>query len=133
MIHTDIDIKDGIYNWLKASTLASTVNGSIYKDQRPLNSEKEDIIISVLVRDAGSQIQEASVNVNIYIPDIRRGQEAIEDTVRLRTICTKAAEVMEYHHFGDGIYELESQSVFKANDIDWHIVNNSLSVRFCNE
>lgn len=133
MIHTDIDIKDELFTWIKTSELASAVSGSVYKDQRPLNSEKEDITIAVLARDAGSQIQEATVNVNVYVPDVRRGKEAIEDTKRLRTLCTKAAMLFEYHHTGDRIVALASQEVFKANGIDWHVINNRLSVRYSNE
>lgn len=133
MIHTDIDIKDGLYTWIKGSELATMVSGSVYKDARPLNSEKEDIVISVLARDAGKQIQLATANINIYVPDVRRGREAIEDTVRLRAVSEKAAEVLEYYHFGDGIYELASQEIFKVNGIDWHVINNRISIKFSNE
>ena len=133
MIQTDIDIKDGIWEWIASSSLAGEVSGSIYKDQRPLNSTKEDIVIAVLARDAGSQIQNATVNVNIYIPDVRRGKEAIDDTKRLRTVSTLAASILEYRHIGYAIYELASQEIFKANGVDWHVINNRLSVKFCNE
>lgn len=133
MIHTDIDIKDELYAWVNASELAESVSGKVYKDQRPLNSNKEDIIIAVLARDAGSQIQEATVNVNIYVPDIRRGKEAIEDSARLRELCTAAASLFEYHHTGDRIIALALQEVYKANGIDWHVINNRLRVRYNNE
>jgi len=139
MIHTDIDIKDALWTWISSSTLVSgtqTVNGvsgKVYKDKRPLNSTKEDIIIAVIGRDAESQIQNAIVNVNIYVPDKRRGQEAIEDIVRLRGLCTLAAGLFEYHNFGDWICELSSQEVMEAGGIDWHIINNRLRLRFNNE
>lgn len=133
MIRTDIDIKDDIYKWLKGSALAELVSGGLYKDSRPLNSEREDITIAVLARDAGPQMQEATVNVNVYVPDIRRGQEAIEDSARLREVARVAAEVTEYHFFGDGIYTLSSQEILKANGADWHIVNNRLRVQYNNE
>lgn len=133
MIHTDIDIKDDLYLWINESALAGMVSGKVYKDLRPLNSDKEDIIIAVLARDAGYQIQEATVNVNIYVPDIRRGQGAIEDSARLRTLCAEAAELFEYRHTGDSICELSSQEVIKANGIDWHVINNRLRIRFNNE
>ena len=133
MIRTDIDIKDDLYGWLKGSALAGMVSGSVYKDSRPLNSAKEDITIAVLARDAGSQIQEATVNVNIYVPDIRRGKEAVEDSARLRPLCSEAAGMFGYRHTGDCIVELAEQSVLKANGIDWHVINNRLRVRYCNE
>lgn len=133
MIRTDIDIKDDLYAFIKASNLVSMVSGSLYKDSRPLNSEKEDITIAILARDAGSQIQIATVNVNIYVPDIRRGKEAVEDIARLRTLATVSSELFEYQHFGDWIITLDSQEIMPANGIDWHIINNRLRIRYNNE
>lgn len=133
MIHTDIDIKDELRSWIAASELASEVSGGVYKEQRPLNSDKEDIVIAVIARTAGAQMQEATANINVYVPDIRRGREAIEDTDRLRTLCTMSALLFGYRHLGDAIYELDSQEVMKANGIDWHVINNRIRIRYNNE
>lgn len=133
MMHTDIDIKDELWRWVSESTLASLVTGGVYKDQRPLNSELEDIIIAVIARTADAQMQEATANINIYVADKRRGKEAIEDTVRLRTLCTEAASLFEYRHTGDAIYELDSQEVMKVYGADWHIINNRIRIRYNNE
>lgn len=133
MIRTDIDIKDDIVAWLEDSNLVKALSGNIYKDKRPLNSKAEDIIIAIIARDADTQIQLATANINIYIPDIRRGQEAVEDTPRLRTVATLAAQQLEYFHFGDGIFSLQSQEVMEANGIDWHIINNRLNIKYSNE
>lgn len=133
MIRTDIDIKDMLWGLVKNSELSSAISGDLFKDQRPVNSDKEDIIISILARDAGYQIQEAFANINIYVPDVKRGQEMIEDTKRLRVLSSLAASVFEYIHNGDSIVSLSSQEIFKANGIDWHIINNRLRIRFNNE
>ena len=133
MIRTDIDIKDDIYGWLTGSTLAGMLSGSVYKDQRPLNSDKEDIVISVLARDAGSQVQYATVNVNIYVPDVRRGQEAVENQTRLRTLSTEAASLFEYKNDKGAVYELDSQEILAVNGTDWHVINNQLKIRYNNE
>ena len=133
MIRTDIDIKDDLYGWLVNSTLVDMLSGGLYKDLRPINSTKEDITIAVLARNAGTQIQEVSVNVNIYIPDLRRGNEYIENTARLREVTAAAASFFEYDHTGDRLVTLSSQEIIKANGIDWHIINNRLRVRYSNE
>ena len=133
MIRTDIDIKDALYDWVSSSNLASSISGRVYNDQRPLNSDVEDVVIAIIGRDAGTQIQEAIANINVYVKDVRRGREAIEDKSRLRTLCTLAAECFEYYHFGYGIFSLESQEVLKAYDIDWHVINNRIRIRYNNE
>lgn len=133
MIHTDIDIKDELWSWIASSPLAEAVTGKVYKDQRPLNSEVEDIVIAVIARDADSQMQRATANVNIYVADRRRGQEAIEDTQKLRGLCRSAASELAYKHSGDAIYELDSQEVMKVVGADWHVINNRLRIRYNNE
>ena len=133
MIRTDIDIKDDIFGWLLGSALVGMISGKVYKDSRPLNSAKEDIVISVLARDAGSQVQRVTVNVNIYVPDIRRGQEAVEDQTRIRTLATEAASLFEYKNEYGAVYELDSQEVIAVNGTDWHVINNQLKIRYNNE
>lgn len=133
MIRTDIDIKDALWSWISGSSLAGEVSGGVYKDKRPLNSSKEDIVIAVIARDAGAQVQRATANVNIYVADIRRGQEAIEDTARLRVLCGEAADLFGYRHEGDAIYELDSQEVMEVAGADWHVINNRLTIRYNNE
>ena len=133
MIRTDIDIKDDLYGWIAGSTLAGLVSGEVYKDQRPLNSDKEDIVISVLARDAGAQVQRVTVNVNIYVPDIRRGRESVENLPRLREVSAEAAGEFEYRQTSDAVYVLDRQEIFKANGIDWHVINNRLDIRYSNE
>ena len=133
MIRTDIDIKDLLWSWIYESALAAEITGEVYKDKRPLNSDKEDVVIAVIGRNADSQIQEAIVNVNVYVADKRRGKEAVEDTARLRALANTSATLFEYAHFGDWICELDSQEVMEAGGIDWHIINNRLRLRFSNE
>lgn len=132
MIKTDIDIKDAVYGWIAGSTLASTISGKVYKDQRPLNSTKEDIEIAVLSR-FGNQTQEVAVNVNIFVPDIRRNGDMIEDTARLRTLGSLAAGLFDYRQTGGAVFELEAQQMYKVINADLHAINNRLRIRFNNE
>lgn len=76
MMKSDIDIKDDIYKHIKGSALEKAVTGKLCKaSKRPANSNKEDIIISILDNGSG-QMQEAFVNVNIYVKDNIRDGEA---------------------------------------------------------
>ena len=133
MIRTDIDIKDWVCDHVKDSALVAMLSGGVYKDQRPLNSADEDLTIAVLTRDAGSQIQTAIVNVNIYIPDINRGREYIENTIRLREVSAAAASLLEYWQDGEIISKLQQQEIFKANGVAYHVINNRLRITFNNE
>lgn len=132
MMKTDIDIKDDIFAHLKDTKLAKSVTGKIRKTLRPMNSNKEDIVISVLANVNG-QIQEAVVNVNIYVKDIIRDNQAEENSQRLRTLCQLAEEALKVGRGDNYRFVLESQRVMALDKSDEHIINNRLSYKTNNE
>lgn len=132
MMKSDIDVKDDIYGHIKGSALEKAVTGKLRKTKRPNESDKEDIVISVLANQNG-QIQECFVNVNIYVRDIYRDNQAEEDTSRLRVLCNMSEELLKVG-FGDSYrFELDSQRVIEVNGKDEHVINNKLLYRQCNE
>lgn len=129
---TDIDIKDDIYMFVKSSSLLKKVSGSLSKTIRPENSNKEDIVISVLANQNG-QMQEAYVNVNVYVPDIKRKNHTEENSSRLRTLCKESSELFKVGRGNDFRFVLESQRVLEVNGKDEHVINNKLLYKQNNE
>ena len=128
MILSDIAIKDEVYKLLSGSSLPSMISGRVYKDARPTNSSKEDIAISVLAGDA-SQTQEIILNVNLFVPDVKRGNEHIENTARLRTLANECISVMHEKVVGGIWFRLEAQRIMAVQDVDFHFINNRLIAR----
>lgn len=129
---TDEEIKDDIYHFIEDSELKTAVSGVIKKTRRPAGSDKEDIIISVLENGHG-QIQEAIVNVNIYVADNIRDGQAEEDTIRCRQLSRIAADLLEVGR-GDGFrFILDRQRVMPVNGKDEHFINNRLLYKQVNE
>lgn len=129
---SDIDIKDDIFNFLKGSELESAVTGKLSKRNRPTNSSNEDIVISIL-SNQNAQIQEAFVNVNIYVKDKIRDNQAEEHTERLRELCNVAKVLLDVGRGNDFRFNLDTQRVMKVNGKDEHFINNKLLYRQCNE
>ena len=103
---TDNNIKDDVYDMLLHSGLASEVSGEIRKVSRSPISENEDVIISVLANDSPKQVQEAIVNVNIYIKDIRLTatndeEYFVEDTNRTAVVSEIIAGMFENAYVGE--------------------------------
>lgn len=130
---SDIDIKDDIYKYIKGSALEHTVTGKLCKSsKRPNGSDKEDIVISILDNGSG-QIQEAFVNVNIYVKDNIRGGQAEMNDIRCRELCKVAIEVLEVGHGSDFRFTLDKQRVMPVNGKDEHFINNKLLYKQVNE
>ena len=122
---TDIDIKDEMYKHIKGSALAKEVNGQLRKTLRPANSNKEDIVISML-SNVNGQIQEAYINVNVYVPDVLRDNQAEENTPRLRTLCKLSHDVLKVGYGASYRFVLESQRVLEVEGRDEHLINNRI-------
>lgn len=129
---TDIDIKDDIYLFIKGSTLDYEATGRLSKTARPSGSDLEDIVISVLANQNG-QIQEAFVNVNIYVKDVKRNNQYEENTIRLRTLANLAESLLMVGRGNDYRFSLDSQRIFQVEGKNEHFINNKLLYRQCNE
>ena len=127
---TDIDIKDDIYQFIKASGLADAVTGKIDKTLRPTGSTKEDIIISV-DENMNDDIQSALVSVNIYVADLLRNNQYIENTIRLRELCQLAKQTLEVGHINEARFYLQSQRVKPVNGSEEHYIENKLIYKHC--
>lgn len=129
---SDIEIKDDVYKVIKGSALEKSITGKLSKTIRPADSDKEDIVISVLDNGKG-QIQEAYVNVNIYVPDNLRDGQSEENSVRLRQLCKLAAELIEVQRGEDYRFTLDKQRVMEVNGKNEHFINNRLLFKQINE
>ena len=140
MMLSEIDILEVFFKLIKGSELASMINGSVYRVPRPLNSEKEDVVISLLSADMG-QIQRFSINVNIYVPDIKRGKEFIYDEDRVRPLMRAGLNLLEHGHAAmttNGkeygiLYKLESQKLFEVKGTNFHAINHKIEVEVSTE
>ena len=129
---SDIEIKDDIYQIIKGSTLEKAVTGKLKKTRRPANSNKGDIVISILENGSG-QVQEAFVNVNIYVSDDVRDGQAEENSSRLRQLCKLATELLEVQRGEDYRFTLDKQRVMEVNGKNEHFINNKLLYKQVNE
>lgn len=131
---SDIEIRDLVYNAIKDSALEQAVvsaGGKLYKSQRPANSGREDIVISVLDGSNG-QPQSAVLDVNIYVKDTAQGDDMTENEPRVRELSKLAIELMEDFTEGDCRFGIEKQLCFKVEGVDEHCINNKVLLTILN-
>jgi len=130
---SDEDISIDVFLVIKGSVLEASVSGVLTYDERPKESDLEDIIISILDNNAG-QIQEAFVNVNIYVPDVWRDSRGyVKNKQRVMELCDMAIDILEVYNGGDFRFEIVKQRVHKVNGKNEHFINNKLLYRQNNE
>jgi len=78
-ITTGLLLQKAIFNRLMAANVIESagINGGIFKNRKPKDSQKEDIVVRALTVDA-EQIQGAVVNVNIHVPNLKMSRDSTQ-------------------------------------------------------
>lgn len=129
----EMEIKDDVYHLLKDSDLIKNVNGKLSKTLRPDGSDKEDVVISVLTPTPDRQIQEVYLNVNVYVADVKRGNQYEENTIRLKELMTLSKNAFDLAKEKKYSLALAEQKSYETPGKNEHFINNKIIYRICNE
>ncbi len=138
MIQTEGHILNGIHRYIKASELAAAVSGDVYNDRpRPVNSDKEDIVIKVLA-NMPRQRQSVKVNVKIFVPDQHVKGQYEKDGQRCDELEEVAARVLEVFRIGDARVCIDTTDnvsfhTYSSEEAHAHIINIKLLYEHINE
>jgi hypothetical protein len=132
---TSFDTDDILFQVLNGSDeLKAAIAGGIYTDDRPLNSEKEDITVNTITV-TGNHPQQGTSNVNIHVTDLKlkiRGQEQrMANRERLRRITDMVIRVLEAARVEGLIFWVSNQTTIKEPDIDQHYTNLRIEFNIC--
>lgn len=138
---TDIEIAKWVYHCIKDSSLVNAVSGKLSDRGRPNGSTLEDIVISVLANDGCGQIQQAFVNVNVYVSDQWNSETKAweRNTKRLDVLC-KACKPLFQLFQGDCHVSAKDSAqrclptgvAFEDGHTE-HVINNKLFIKISNE
>lgn len=129
---SDEDIKQDVFEYIKGSELHQEISGELCKYKRERNSKKEDILISILANENG-QMQDATVNVNIYVQDKRKQNDSEENGPRIKTLCRLASNLFDVFRGPGYRARLLSQRVFAVDGAEEHVINNKIEYKYLNE
>ena len=126
---TSFDIDKIVYKLLSGSNeLKSTLSGGVYySNDRPDGSTKEDVVINTITMTQDYLPQLATSNVNIYVADIARRIDGVEQSKpnhkRLEELTAIVLKVLREARI-DGLKLIpESQSVLNDTSVKQHFCN----------
>ena len=126
---TSFDIDKIVYKLLSGSSeLKSTITGGVYhSNDRPDGSVKEDVVINTITMTQDYLPQLATSNVNIYVADITRRIDGVEQTKpnheRLAKLTKIVLDVLRSAQI-EGLKIIpESQSVLNDTTVKQHFCN----------
>lgn len=129
----EMEIKDDIYHLLKDSDLVKNVSGKLSKTLRPDGSDREDVVISVLGENPDAQVQELYLNVNVYVADVKRGNQYEENTIRLKELMTLSKNAFDLAKGKGYRITIADQRSYEVPGRNEHFINNKILYHYCNE
>lgn len=126
---TESEIHTEFYHILKDSDVHKLAGGKIYKapNIRPLNSTTDDIVISTLSSGI-AQIQEADLNINIFVHDEMVEGQAVPSP-KVKELERAALDLLESIVQNDYNAKLVIQRVYKVEGVNQHCINNRIYYR----
>ena len=123
MIKSEGKIVTEIYKHIITTQLAAMISGKVLKSiDRDPNSVKEDIVIKALA-NSPKQVQEAVVNVNLYVPDNLDEGQYVKNGERCDQLEEQAVKDLEVFWVGPARIHLEEQHTYKVEDARCHVIN----------
>lgn len=115
-----------LYDHVAASAIKTAISGDVYKGQRPLNSDKEDVTINSLPITA-DQLQKCVANVNVFVPDLTvntgQGEETVPNYARLEVLEGIALSALKEYQSGTHSFYVQQSTLFKDNESKSHYLN----------
>ena len=113
---TTIDILDILYPVINVTAVKTTINGGVYRNKKPLNSELQDIVILPLSNYVGDEIvNDATVMANCFAKNFANGTP---DITSLRAIINAVVAVIEAYNSTSHyyIFEITNQTLLQDTD-----------------
>lgn len=109
------------------SAITSVITGGIYAGERPLNSEKEDIVVNTIVLSQENEPQIGTSNINVHVPDklvkIGQVQQKMEDRARIKILSGLVLETIRTQKVAGLSITIESQVTLSEVEINQHYSN----------
>ena len=130
---TETEIEKDLYRIVKASTLANTITGSVYRrGMRPRNAKTEDIVIT-FVSGEESQEQNGIINLNAYTPmiSISTSSNLVQNIQRCEQLERAIIDFVEGIDSTEYIFELRTSPITldDPENIDQTTINSRIFYR----
>jgi len=114
------DATEMLYKALNIPELTNVISGELCNGGRPLNSQKEDIVVNTITITTMTKPQLATSNINIHVKDIEVGKP---NTKRLKDISRIVRKVFESNQFiGKSVY-ISDLGMLQESERKEHYVN----------
>ncbi|MDI9863959.1 hypothetical protein QM480_06470 [Flectobacillus sp. DC10W] len=135
-MRTSLELGRMLYGILANSDIKQLINGGVYRDTRPINSTKEDIVINSISVD-DKTLQAGLSNINLYVPNINVNIDGVEQVMpnldRLEGLTIILTNILKEVYFEDGNFYITNIAEFDEEESNSKFVNFRIRFNLLNK
>jgi hypothetical protein len=117
---TTLELVNIIWQVLTVSPVKEEITGGIFKHIRPLNSEKEDVVINSLP-NLNTDLSQAVVNVNVFVPNKTQNLNGAQDNsqpdaARLEELAGMATDALKDQWGDDYNFDVQQSVLIRDEE-----------------
>ena len=113
---TTFDINDILFPVINVASVQATIDGRVYRNKKPLNSELQDIVIIPLSNYNGDEIiNDATFMINCYTKNFNNGTPNI---TKLKAIAEAVIDMIEAYNSTPNYYVFNITNQILIQDVD---------------
>jgi hypothetical protein len=120
-----------LYQILNSPTITGAISGKVYKRQRPLNSDKVDIVVNTIDLTQNYAPQIGASNINIHVPDqtisVNGVQQKFADEIKMKSVSALVLDLIRSTIVPGLSMTVEAQNIIQEVEINQHYVNIRIS------
>jgi len=115
-LKTTIDILDILYPVINVTSVKTTIDGGVYRNKKPLNSEAQDVVILPLSNFVGDEIiNDATIMVNLFCKNF---DNSTPNETKLRATINAVVAVIEAYNNASNYYIFNITNQILLQDTD---------------
>lgn len=118
---TGLQVLKDIWSLINIQEVTAAISGGIYQIKAPLNSDLVNIVIGLQGVD-NEQLQQATVNVNVHVPNMK-SDTTMPDLVNIDRICDLLMPLLDSQFRKDFSSDVASPAVIYQENDGSHYAN----------
>ena len=122
MMYDIFDANELLFQALNVAEVKALINGAVYNGSRPLNSQKQDIVVNTITITQQFTPQTATSNINIYTQDLTGPGIPPQNVAKMKAISRKVVEIMQSKNYlGKSVYIVHQGILQDANNNEHYL------------
>lgn len=120
------EIERRFYTLINVTSITSLIDGEIFQGEKPIDREKQDITVNVLVNTNSRRVKNGIININAYC---KASQNGMKNSLKMKQIVEAITNLLDNEKGQNMYFFVENQNDFR-DSVNSKMYYSNIRVRF---